>query len=661
MVKLPKKTKKAKFRFGNTNRCWLVRAAVACLLGWFCFCNGLVFGQWRNTPALEETFDSNQTSWEMLHLDPSGELLNHARVSNIAIHGKSETWQCQFVNSGIYFVGHSILLPYLIDDLNVGIWVRSQETDVICALEVVLPKSTTPDGNPVTLLLPGSQYTNQGEWQQLRVKADLGELERQAKNLRLELTVPIDTSQAYVRRLILCCHVAGTTSHIWLDDLQADGIMTISQGLRAKFEAEPVFNPKNVLWLFRKIGLYRTATSSINVEVEPTAVADENWTKSQKSLQLPTISHDDPPVTRHIPQELLEQTRNLQQQYSQQSGIGFPSDANAQSLQLQDNPIMLVAGGNDRAVFYPNDQNATSGNTIAGTPAQTTILPATPASYEPGMSRTGGLGNIGGLASRLSDQPDLYKHEGEFPEHILEDRISRGKPHDGCRITAQSKMLWINGNLQFGVRAVEYRGEPLTFLAGLQFNTIWLRQPPTEALLEEAWKLGVWVICPPPENEILRPFVSVLNSTGMTDDGKIKSGNSSLDVIGRMFARNRNPILAWDIRDMGRNLTQGEIEQTQQRVQLVRNADAYRRIPLVCSADSGSRDYSRNIVDILLVNRDPILSSLELNDYNIWLNAKTNWARPGTPNWCTIQTQPTAIMAHQWRLFGVDDIPATAV
>ncbi|MCL2624957.1 MAG: hypothetical protein FWD31_14940, partial [Planctomycetaceae bacterium] len=621
-----------------------MRAAIVVLLGLFCVSDGHLFGQWRNTPALQETFDSDQPSWEMLSIDANGMFLERARVSDVAVSGKSETYQCEFVQNGIYFVGHAIHLPYLIEDLNVGIWVCSKETGIICALEVVLPKTTCPDGKPVTLLLPGNQYTNQGEWQRLRIKANRRELEQQTEKLRLELDVPMNTSQAYVRRLILCCYVKGKTSRIWIDDLHADGIMTISQGMREQFEKDPVFNPKNVLWLFHKLGMYQTATTSINAKVEPTTIADVNWTQSQKTPPLPTIRHDDSAAARLAASGILEQTRamppsDFRRQASTESIERQPRDL------LSDNPILLVAGSDSTAVFYPNDRIASSNNAITGTPGQTTIVPANAANAPSSP-----------LTSRLFDQPELYHHDGEFPEHVLEDRVSRGKPHDGCRIAAQSKMLWINGNLPFGVRAIEYRGEPLSFLVGLQFNTIWLRHPPTESLLEEAWKLGVWVVCPPPDNESLQRFVAFLNNTGMTDDGKSKADDSSLGVIGRMFARNRNPILAWDI---GRDLTHGEIERVQQYVQLVRNAD-YRRIPIVGSAENRSRDYSY-IVDIMLVNRAPILSSLELNDYSRWLGTKTNWARIGTPNWCTIQTQPTEAMAHQWRLFGVGEIPATAV
>jgi len=635
---------------------------------WVCSC----FGQWGETPGLQENFDSDQPSWEMLYIDSGGKFTERARVSDSALSGNSETYQCKFIEHGVYFVGHQVHLPYLIEDLNTGIWVHSQETGVICALEVVLPKSTTQDGKLVTLLLPGDKYTNCGEWQQLRVKADLRELEQQAKSLRIELGVPIDTSQAYVRRLILCCYASGKNSKIWIDQLNVSGIATISRQLRDVCETEPTFNPKNVLWLYRKIGLYCDITLGLSAHVEATAVAGENWTVSQSTTPQPTIGRHTPPAQRLVPPDVLEQTRNIQQQYS---SAGFDPKlhsqnlSHTQSLLIPDHPIMMVAGDDDAQTIWPHtaeyqennitaypQENVTPDATLGG--GRTTILPSdqaiSTASFE--QQRLTPLSSSP-LSSRLSDQPGLFRreNEGEFPEHVLQDRINRGKPHDGCRITAQRDTLWINENLPYAVRAIEYRGESLAFLAGLQFNTIWLRQVPTEQLLEEAWQLGLWLICPPPDSEILQRFVNTRDSVSMGESGT--NNANGFGVVNRMFAQNRNPILAWDL---GRNLTLGEAERVRQYIQLLRQADLYRDIPSICSIESGTRDYSY-MVDIVLLERNPILSSLEMNNYNSWLATKAAWARVGTPNWCSIQTQPTAMMANQWQLFGVNEIPPMAV
>ena len=121
MGSLAKPKRQVKFLFGDANRRQLVRAVFFGLLGWLCFCNGQIFGQWGNAPALQENFDSDQPSWEMLSIGSGGMFLERARVSDVAVNGKSETYLCEFVNSGIYFLGHPIRLPYLIEDLSVSL------------------------------------------------------------------------------------------------------------------------------------------------------------------------------------------------------------------------------------------------------------------------------------------------------------------------------------------------------------------------------------------------------------------------------------------------------------------------------------------------------------------------------------------------------------
>ncbi|MDR1494396.1 MAG: hypothetical protein LBT05_17005 [Planctomycetaceae bacterium] len=607
------------------------------------------FSQRNFKPQLIENFDSAQPSWELLYLDANGTCLNRSRVSDVAMSGKSESFQLKFQKNGLYFLGHTIQFPYFIEDFHASIRVKSQDSNIFAALEIVLPRSKTPDGSPVTLLLPGGCSLEKQEWQNLKVNAQPKLLESQVRQLRLELNVPIDVSQAYIRRLVLFCHPSGRQSQIWIDDLQVNGIVTIDETLMRENEQNPVFNPKNTLWFFRQSGIVQDDFVGMLAETKTVAIAEENWTKDRNANPKPTIDRRDALSERLIPKELLTVTQTSN---PIQMAVGVDNRTEmtqtAGFFETQNTPGVMPSG-----TFYGSAEDS-----IISSSAAATIVPSYSGDQPLTPNRTGnGLTNTD-PTSMLSAQPDGFQpaRQGEFPEYELEDRVNRGRPHDGCRIAAEQKMLWINGNLPLGIRAVEYRGEPLSYLAGMQFNAVWLRQPPTVELLEEAWEIGIWVICPPPENEYLGEFIKYLYSIGMTDDGRGKDG-LDLKIMGRMFARNRNPILAWDI---GQNLTLASYNQIQQKIELVRNADYNRRIPMICSAENGTRDYSR-LVDILLMGRNAILSSLELDEYDAWMKMKNGWARAGTPTWCAIQTQPTASMANQWKLFGTQEIPAATV
>jgi hypothetical protein len=164
-------------------------------------------------------------------------------------------------------------------------------------------------------------------------------------------------------------------------------------------------------------------------------------------------------------------------------------------------------------------------------------------------------------------------------------------------------------------RVIQHRGEPLAVLKKLGFNTVWLQRLPAPEILEEANRLGLWVICPPPR--ALGPMAE----------------------IGAAF----DCVLAWDL---GSDLGTADLEATQHWADEVRTADHRGQRPLVCRPRSEFRRYSRS-ADLLLIDRRPLGTSLELTDYAAWIRRQPLLARPGTPVWTTVQTQPNESLRQQ--------------
>jgi hypothetical protein len=161
-------------------------------------------------------------------------------------------------------------------------------------------------------------------------------------------------------------------------------------------------------------------------------------------------------------------------------------------------------------------------------------------------------------------------------------------------------------------RAIQYRGEPLVLLKQLGFNTVWLTEVPPADLLAEAGRLGLWLVCPPP-----RPAPSATGGPW---------------AIGAEF----QPVLAWDL---GAGLTTRQTEANRRWADEIRVADARQQRPLVACPANDFRQYSRH-VDLLVIDRRPLGTSLEMPDYGVWVRRQPLLARPGTPVWTTIQTQP---------------------
>lgn len=187
----------------------------------------------------------------------------------------------------------------------------------------------------------------------------------------------------------------------------------------------------------------------------------------------------------------------------------------------------------------------------------------------------------------------------------------------------------------FFLRAIEYRGEPLGWLQQLGFNAVWLDEVPSEAMLAEAARLGLWLVAPPP----------VSPGAGFGEN-----------AAGEPIAPQFGPVLAWNL---GRGLSEGQLEALRAWATAVRLADRADR-PLVCQSRGAVRSFSRH-VDLLLLDRRPLGTSCELADYGTWLAMQQRLAQPGAPVWTTIQTQPAAALRGQLRTLWPDRMPPETV
>ncbi|GHT22491.1 hypothetical protein FACS189419_05110 [Planctomycetales bacterium] len=200
------------------------------------------------------------------------------------------------------------------------------------------------------------------------------------------------------------------------------------------------------------------------------------------------------------------------------------------------------------------------------------------------------------------------------------------------RIRLNDSVLSID-DVPVGVRAVEYRGEPLEFLRKLEFNAVWLKEPPNDAIRLEAQKAGIWLICPPPSNAELEPAKTFENRP---QTHRTQTLDSSYDNV-----------LAWNLGD---ECSSARYQSDAQRAQVLQNADRTKRRPLLCTARSGMYDYSRTC-EILMMPKVPLWSSLDMLDLYKWQRLYPSLARPDTSFWATVQTQPSAKLAEQWTLY----------
>lgn len=202
---------------------------------------------------------------------------------------------------------------------------------------------------------------------------------------------------------------------------------------------------------------------------------------------------------------------------------------------------------------------------------------------------------------------------------------SRPTESKAATVALHGSVLTVNNRPLFA-RVIEFRGEPLEQLAKIGFNTVRFASLPSRAQLSEAERLGLWVICPPP---VPPP----------ANDGT--SASAKVAEITDAYRQ----VLVWDL---GQGLADSQLARVRQWARMVRQADRRLSRPLIAQAESDLRAYSRH-VDILLFDRRPLGTGLELADYERWLRERPRLARPGTPFWATIQTEPAATVEAQIR------------
>jgi len=217
---------------------------------------------------------------------------------------------------------------------------------------------------------------------------------------------------------------------------------------------------------------------------------------------------------------------------------------------------------------------------------------------------------------------------------------SRSEPaatvHPG-RIRLDGSLLLVDGR-PFFPRIVQYQGESLGLLQRLGFNVVWLDRLAPVEMLDEARRLGIWLISPPP---------------GTPEPSTPHGASVALAPIGPRYQR----VLAWDL---GRDLSADELDTVKQRASHVRAADRQTGRPLVCRPRSNLREYSR-CVDVLIVGRSPLGTSLELSAYGTWLRERPRLPRAGSCLWTTVGTQLAPSIRRQWSGLGLTGMgPAPA-
>jgi hypothetical protein len=286
-----------------------------------------------------------------------------------------------------------------------------------------------------------------------------------------------------------------------------------------------------------------------------------------------------------------------------------------------------IAAGLQRLLPALHAQHGPAGS-LAGAVATHLVLElySTPGRYDVAIDDmlVRGLVTPNGPAAATAAAPRTIRDQGVRPAAEWRDPAEppNTAPDTVDPAGGLSRGVLEVAGLPFFPRSLDYNGEPLETIAALGFNCVRLSEPAPGELLANARRVGLWVICPPPQ----LPDVDIRDPDSMP-----------------VFSANWDRVLLWDL---GSSLSEADVEPLAERARRVRACDQRSGRPLIAAADSGLRPISRH-VDMLVARRTVLGTSLELLDYLTWLRERPRLTRPGTPLLATLSTEIDPRVAWQ--------------
>jgi hypothetical protein len=201
---------------------WLVGVAAALsllLLAW----------AGNGQQVLQQGFEGKEAVWVAGPADAKYKEIVHKIIDDPAAHGgqRSEYFQFQAEQGSFIFYTLDVGRAPVGDDLNVSLWVKASRPNLQVLCRVVLPNEKDPQNleQAQTILVRGDAYQLTGRWQQLRLRQPVKRVREQQQILQAERKQDVNTTGAYVDRVILNVYGGPGLTDVWTDDLEVGPLL----------------------------------------------------------------------------------------------------------------------------------------------------------------------------------------------------------------------------------------------------------------------------------------------------------------------------------------------------------------------------------------------------------------------------------------------------
>ncbi|MDO5309259.1 MAG: hypothetical protein Q4G03_07175 [Planctomycetia bacterium] len=590
-------------------------------------------------PSWREDFETNGVSWRFLYQDGAVKIQKHSRVDDCAQEGeRSEYIQYQVETPGVVVLGHYVDYPCAYGEADPSVWIRSDRPGASLAALVVFPNSLRPDTDrPITAIVTGQTYVKTGEWQQLQFSQGFDKgLEEVVQAIRGEHKLHVDAEQAYIRQILVISEARSGRYSFWLDNLTVTEHVRPDLETLKRSERAGTFDPVNLLG--QRLFLSKTPIFGYDLNADSDLYGKEPFgidTKLAEEKTRKALKFGDEVSRPNLNVSTRSSLQPIASDIEPHGSVGqvdFVQDSLSSAERVSNAAFSVSEALASDAFDAPDEDDAL----IVGSGTLSDPEDAITEAF---------VGQDGKLVANV-----------HFKNGILES-VPDGKA--------------------YSIRAIEYQGESFEFLKNLGFNAVWMHNPPDAGQLQEANNVGIWIIAPPPytaEQTISqnqwnaykasvkrsRPEEASLLYVAAKPQNYEERQIERANVFGGARASSAyDPVLMWNV---GASMERKDLELFKARVDRIRALDPLNR-PLIGSVYSSINDYLQDgRLDVALLDRTPLLTSLDMNDYAQWLVRYKRLSTNSRPVfWNTIQTQcdPSATLQRQY--FGeVDESPGVA-
>lgn len=207
-----------------------------------------------------DSFETPNVIWTPESSDCRAQVLDHRRVFDASHSGTASEYLRISAGQGTFIrYDYPVAAARVIDELRPSLWINSDRAGLRLMAWVVLPRTRDPGtGQPFGVWVRGTSYTEVGNWQRLVVDTQVT-LQQQVSILRSSHPgLEVDEREAYLDRLVLNVYSGPGLCHVWIDDLEIEGLYTEgakSASARGAKSVARSSSPDGVGSIYRETGL----------------------------------------------------------------------------------------------------------------------------------------------------------------------------------------------------------------------------------------------------------------------------------------------------------------------------------------------------------------------------------------------------------------------